>query len=127
MKKEEIDKLITDSLNKDEAEFYNTLDEENVFQMWSSVYTGKNRWIAIVQSVFITIFAFAAIYCGYMFFTVETMTDILRYGAGMFIFMMFTAFLKLWLWNQMDKNSILREMKRIEFQVALLMEKISGR
>ncbi len=125
MKKEEIDKLITESLSKDEAEFYKTLDEENVFKMWSGVYTGKNGWIAIIQSVFITIFVFAAIYCGYRFFTVETVAEMLRYGAGMFIFMMFTAFLKLWLWNQIDKNSILRKIKRIEFQVAVLMEKIS--
>jgi len=125
MKKEEIDKLITESLSKDEAEFYKTLDEENVFKMWSGVYTGKNGWIAIIQSVFITIFVFAAIYCGYRFFTVETVAEMLRYGAGMFIFMMFTSFLKLWLWNQIDKNSILREIKRIEFQVAVLMEKIS--
>ncbi len=125
MKKEEIDKLITESLSKDEAEFYKTLDEENVFKMWSGVYTGKNGWIAIIQSVFITIFVFAAIYCGYRFFTVETVAEMLRYGAGMFIFMMFTSFLKLWLWNQIDKNSILRKIKRIEFQVAVLMEKIS--
>ncbi len=125
MKKEEIDKLITESLSKDEAEFYKSLDEENVFKMWSGVYTGKNGWIAIIQSVFITIFVFAAIYCGYRFFTVETVAEMLRYGAGMFIFMMFTSFLKLWLWNQIDKNSILRKIKRIEFQVAVLMEKIS--
>lgn len=127
MNKEEIDKLITESLNKDEAEFYSSLDEENVFKMWSGVYSGKNGWIAIIQSVFIIIFVIAAVYCGYRFFIVETITEMLRYGAGMFIFLMFTAFLKLWLWNQMDKLSIFREMKRIEFQVAILMEKISGR
>lgn len=83
--------------------------------------------IAIIQSVFIIIFVIAAVYCGYRFFTVETITEMLRYGAGMFIFLMFTAFLKLWLWNQMDKLSIFREMKRIEFQVVILLEKISGR
>lgn len=125
MNKEEIDKLITESLNKDEAEFYKMLDEESVFKSWGSVYTGKNGWIAIVMSVFITIFVVAAFYCGYQFFTVESNLEMLRYGAGMFIFMMFTAFLKLWLWNQMDKNAIIREIKRIEFQVAVLMEKIS--
>ena len=34
MKKEEVDRLITESLSRDEAEFYRNLDkEENVFRM----------------------------------------------------------------------------------------------
>jgi hypothetical protein len=124
MEKEEIDKLITETLSRDEAEFYKTLDEENVFKMWSGIYSGKIRWIAMLLSMFIAIFAFAAFYSGYLFFTVETMEEMIRYGAGMFICIIFTAFLKLWLWNQMDKNALLRELKRIEFQVAVLTEKI---
>lgn len=123
MKKEEVDKLITESLNKDEAEFYNTLDEESVFKMWGGVYTGKNSWIAVILSIFTVVFVIAVFYSGYKFFNVQTTVEMLRYGAGLFIFMMFTAMLKVWLWMQMDKNSIIREMKRIEFQVALLMEK----
>jgi hypothetical protein len=125
MKKEEIDKLITESLSKDEAEFYRQFDEEDLMKMWVGVYKGKYGWIAAIQSVFITIFVVIAVYCGYRFFTVETTTELFRYGAAMFIAMMFTALLKLWLWMQMVRNSTLREMKRIEFQVAVLMEKIS--
>ncbi|WP_339609081.1 DUF6768 family protein [uncultured Roseivirga sp.] len=30
---------------------------------------------------------------------------------------------KIWSWNQMDKNSLLREIKRLEFQVSLLGKK----
>lgn len=127
MKKKEIDHFITQSLNKDEAEFYSNLDEEGVFKMWGGLYKGKYGWLAAIQSVFITIFVVIAIYCGYWFFSVDTTTEMLRYGAGLFIAMMFTAMLKLWLWMQMDKNSILREMKRIEYQVAVLMEKISDK
>jgi uncharacterized membrane protein len=125
MKKEEIDKLITDSLTKEEAEFYNHFEEEGVFESWFGVYKGKHGWMAAVQSIFITISTVVAIYCGYRFFTVDTMIELFRYGAGMFIGIMFTAFLKLWLWMQIDKNSVLREMKRMEFQIAVLMEKIS--
>jgi predicted small integral membrane protein len=123
MKKDDIDKLITESLSKDEAEFYKTLEEENVFKMWSGIYSGKNSWIAIILSILIIVFVFSAFYSGYRFFTEETVVGMLRYGAGMFIGLILTAFLKLWLWNQMDKNAIIRELKRIEFQVALLMEK----
>jgi hypothetical protein len=35
--------------------------------------------------------------------------------------------IKLWQWMQMDKETVMREMKRLEFQVAVLMEKNSDR
>lgn len=123
MKKEEIDKLIIESLNKDEAEFYRNLEEEGIFKMWWRLFSGVNGWLAIIQSVFITVFAIITIYSGYHFFTVEATIELLRYGAVMFIGIIFTGMMKLWLFMQMDKNVILREMKRIEYQIAVLMEK----
>ncbi|MTI86435.1 MAG: hypothetical protein FH748_00550 [Balneolaceae bacterium] len=125
MKKEEIDQLITESLNKDEAEFYNALDEENIFKMWGRVYTGKNGWAAIIQSIAIAIFAAVGIYCGYQFFTTSSTHLMFKYGAGMFISMIFASQLKSWVWNQINKIALIREIKRIEFQVAVLMEKLS--
>jgi len=127
MKNEEIDKLITDSLGKEEAEFYKQFEEEDVFESWFGVYKGKQGWIAAVQSIIIIVAVVVAVYCGYRFFTVESTTELMRYGAGMFIGIIFTAFLKLWLWMQMVKNSIVHEMKRVEFQVAVLMEKLSDK
>ncbi len=125
MKKEEIDKLITESLSKEDAEFYNQFEEEDVFESWFGVYKGKFAWIAIIQSIVIIAAVSVAVYCGYHFFTSESTTDLIRYGALMFLGLLFTSFLKLWLWMQMVKNSIVREMKRVEFQVAVLMEKLS--
>jgi len=123
-KKEDIDRLITESLNQDEAEFYNNLEEEGVFKMWFGLYTGTlGKW-AILISFIQLVFTVLAFYWGYQFFTVEGTEEFFHYGAGMFIAMMVTAMLKLWHWMQMDKNSIIREMKRLEFQVAVLMEKV---
>lgn len=123
----EIDKRIKECLNDDELELFNSMGEENLFSAWMGIYSGENKFIAIALSVFTTIFVIAAFYCGYHFFTTETQPEMLRYGAAMFIFFMFTAFLKLWVWNQMDKRAILRELKRVEFQLSLLMKISSDR
>lgn len=120
-----INSRIKKCLNDDELELFNSMDEENMFSAWIGIYSGQNKFIAIALSVFTTIFALAAFYCGYHFFTTETEPEILRYGAAMFIFFIFTAFLKLWFWNQMDKRAILRELKRVELQLSLLMKKSS--
>ncbi|MCA1802741.1 MAG: hypothetical protein LC662_09805 [Rhodothermaceae bacterium] len=128
MKKEEIDKLITESLNKEEAEFYHNLEEEE--GLWKSIgrlYTGKLAWITAVMSIVHLIVAVVAFYCGYKLFTAESTIEILRYGSGMFLALMFASMIKLWTWLQMHKNSILREMKRMEYQIAVLMDKSTGK
>jgi hypothetical protein len=124
-KMKDIDKRIIETMNNDEAELFSSMDEENLFSSWMGIYSGENKYIAIVLSVFTTIFAIAAFYFGYHFFTTEAQPEMIRYGAAMFIFIIFTAFIKLWFWNQMDKRAILREIKRAEFQLSLLMKKSS--
>jgi len=119
----DIDKRIKECLNDDEIELFNSMNEENLFSSWMGIYSGHNKYITIALSVFTTLFVIAAFYCGYHFFTTETQSEMLRYGAAMFIFFMFTAFLKLWIWNQMDKRSILREIERMEFLLSLLLKK----
>jgi len=127
MEKEEIDQLIEKSLSKEEAAFYNDLDQQGVFSMWFDLYTGKLGPWAILLAFFQLVFTVLAFWLGYKFFTVEGVEPMLRYGGGFFIAILFVQILKLWHWMQMDKNSILREMKRLEFQVAVLMEKIADK
>jgi len=124
MKKEEIDQLITESLNKDEAEFYRSLDgDQGLFQMIRGMYKGKLAWITGVMTFVHTIITAIAFYTGYLLFTTDNTADMIQYGSIMFIALIFAAMIKLWTWMQMNRNSILQEIKRLEFQVAALMEK----
>ncbi len=126
MKKEDIDRLITESLGREEAEFYRELDQQGMFRMWGNLYTGKLGGWAIMVTLFQLVFTVLAFYWGYKFFTVEGIEPMLQYGGGLLIAVVFTGMLKLWHWMQMDKNDILREIKRLEFQVAVMMEKNQG-
>ncbi|MEQ9308421.1 MAG: DUF6768 family protein [Balneolaceae bacterium] len=125
MKKEEIDQLIEESLSKEDAQFYNELDEQGMFKQWGGLYSGKlGKWAVVVTTfqILITILAF---WFGYKFFTVEDSILMAKYGVGLLIGVIMNGLLKQWHWMQMDKNTILLEMKRIEFQVAVLKEKFS--
>ncbi|WP_138431599.1 DUF6768 family protein [Fodinibius saliphilus] len=126
MTEEEIDKLITESLDKEETEFYNNLTEKSIFSMWGELYTGKLGWLAILMSIFHTFIVVICFYCGFKLFIVEGITEILRYGTVLFIALTFGAMIKLWHWMQIDKNSILKEIKRLEFQIAMLTEKVTN-
>ena len=124
---QEIDRLISESLNKEEAEFYASLEEERLPQKVKSLYSGKFGRMAVLTAIVHTIAVGVAVYCGYKLFTSPDVVEILRYSVVLFIAWSFGIMIKLWQWMQMDKESVMREMKRLEFQVAVLMEKKSDR
>jgi len=122
---EEIDKLIKETLTQEEAKFYDSLDEQNIFQMLFGLFKGKNAWINILLNVMILVFFAFLIYSGIQFFNAETTNDLVKWGFGSFTLLFCITTLKLYAWMQMDKNAILREMKRLELQVMSLSGKMS--
>lgn len=120
--KEEIDQLITESLNKEEAEFYKNLEEEGLFGMITGLYNGKLSWVVIASTIVHILALAVTIYCTYYLFTVESTGKMIQYGAVMFLAMSFAVMTKLSQWMQMYTNSVIRELKRLEYQVAVLME-----
>ncbi|MEP1150759.1 MAG: DUF6768 family protein [Balneola sp.] len=123
--KEDIDKLIEESLNENEISFYNDLEEKGLFKQWFGLYKGAFKGWAILITTMQLILTALTFYLGYAFFTEDLSTDLIHFGGLFFIVFISVAMLKLWHWMQMDKNSILREMKRIEFQIAVLSEKMN--
>ena len=119
-KMEEIDQLIKESLSEEEAKFYDNLDEQNVFQMLGGVFHGKNRWIMLLFNVFTFVFLGMLIYCIVQFFNTEVTNELIKWSVAGIICVMAVSMLKLFIWMQMDKNAILREMKRLELQVSSL-------
>ena len=119
----EIDDLIKETLTKEEAEFYDDLDEQNPFEMIGGLFRGKNSWIIIIINI-VMLIAFAAfIYCVVNFLEAEETNELIRWAAGGFTCFFAVLMLKLFGWMQMDKNAILREMKRLELQISSLAVK----
>jgi len=122
---EDIDKLIKETLTQEEAKFYDELEEQNVFQMLIGLFTGKNKWIIILMNVMTLIFFALFIYCLVQFFDTEVTNELIKWGIGGFVCLIAVSMLKLFAWMQMDKNAILREIKRLELQVSSLSMKMS--
>jgi hypothetical protein len=121
----EIDDLIKESLTHEEAEFYNQLDAQNPIEMLGGLFRGKNRWFIIVINI-VMLFAFGAfIYCLIHFLNAETTENLIKWGAGGFVGLIILSMLKIFTWMQMDKNALLREMKRLELQISSLAGKQS--
>jgi len=122
---EEIDKLIKETLTKEEAKFYQELEEQNVFQMVLGLFHGKNRWIMFGMNFMTLVFFGLAIYCTVQFFNTSDTNELIKWGIGGLVFLFGVSMLKVFAWMQMDKNAIIREIKRLELQVSSLSGKMS--
>ena len=125
MKKEnkKIDSLIKEALSEEEATYYAKLDEQNYIVQYGQLFKGKQGWLTAV--ITIAIFGlFATVIYGFIQFNnaIEIKDQIL-YAIIILMAFFSIAILKIWNWMQMDKNSVLREMKRLELQVSILAEK----
>ena len=124
---EKIDQLIKEALTEEEVEFYDKLDEQNVFQMLGGLFTGKNKWIMVVMNVAMLLIFILLIFCVIRFFSTDITNELIKWAIAGLICINAISLLKLFAWMQMDKNSIRRELKRLELQISNLASKLSNK
>ena len=124
---EEIDDMIRQALSEEEAKFYDELGEQTLPEMVGGLFKGRLKWLTIMTMVIMVIFVALAFYCAVQFFTAEDLRLTIIWGACTFSFLLATSMLKLFHWMQMDKNAVIREIKRLELQVGLLNSKIEAK
>lgn len=97
-------------------------DEASVFQLIGDVMLGRQRWFTALVFLFSLTFFGLGIYCVVrMFQTVDARTAVL-WAVGVIWCALSVAMLKIWFWMQMDKYALVREIKRLEIQVARIAE-----
>jgi hypothetical protein len=120
-KKENIDDLIKQALTEEESEILERLGEEqSIFEQLLSNFQGKMKWISMYVAFMILVFFILSIYCLIQFVNAEDLRLMMMWGAGMGGSLLTVVMLKMWQWMQMDKNTLLREIKRLEFHLAAL-------
>jgi len=66
-----------------------------------------------------------AVYCAYQMFDTEILSLKIEWLSGLIISFMIFAIARLWFFMELNRLSILREMKRLEMQVTLTSKKIN--
>ncbi|NHF61220.1 hypothetical protein FK220_017845 [Flavobacteriaceae bacterium TP-CH-4] len=126
MKKEmnKIDELIKETLDTEEARFYDELEEQNLMGKLGQAHRGKTGWLVSIMTVAHLLIFVAFIYCIVQFFNTQVTNELVIWSAAGFICMIAMAMLKLYVWMQMDKNDLLRELKRLELQISALSHRL---
>lgn len=115
---DDLDKKIEEALGAEDRELYESLGEQGIFAQLFGIYNGKIGPIALFATLMTLALFGGAVYCGWHFLSAEAPLEATRWGAGAVLLMVMVGFLKIWFWMRMESNRILREVKRVELQIA---------
>lgn len=116
-----LDQAIRQALSAEDAEFLAKFEkEQSPFNEAMNTFSGK--WGAMnVFAALVTFAMFGAtLYCAWNMLQTADVRATLLWGVGVVVTMLAVAMLKMYFWMEMNKNVTLREVKRLELQVARL-------
>lgn len=115
-----LDQAIREALSAEDAEFLAKFESENPVREALGTFNGK--WGAMNLFAAIVTFAMFGLFCWcvWQFFHASETRDLIFWAAGSLWAALAVAMLKMYFWMEMNKNVVLREVKRLELQVARL-------
>lgn len=114
-----LDEAISETLSKEDAEFLARFDEEPGFsrQMFG-ILRGPMAWIYWLFLIFAVPIAFLGIYAGWKFATEPELIVMIRWGGLTAFCLAVLITVRIVFFLQINTNQVLRELKRVELQVA---------
>ncbi|APR51261.1 DUF6768 family protein [Sphingomonas koreensis] len=114
----DMDELIDEALDAEERELLRALDEPGFFSQAFSVFRGPAGWMSIVMMIWQAAMFIAGVWAAWHFFEATDPVTQLRWGLPAAILLIFAAMFKMALMPRMESNRLLRELKRLELQLA---------
>ena len=123
---DEIDAAIRQALAQEDRELLDRLSAEPSIQAQAfAVMRGQNRGLVVLCMVAMTALMVLAVWCAVRFFDAEEVRDMLMFATVFSVALLAGMAIKIWFWMELIKNSVVREVKRLELQVARLSERLS--
>ncbi|WP_425410156.1 DUF6768 family protein [Hyphococcus sp.] len=115
---DDLDKQIEDVLNEEDRALLKQFPEQGLMGQIKSVFQGRMAWVSVMSLIVGTILNIAFFYAAWKFFTITDINAKLLWGGGAWFLATMVAFMKVWFWMRMESNRVLRELKRLELQIA---------
>ena len=103
---------------------YDIGQEETLFQMVGRSFRGRQWWMTCIAWAYMFLFTGLAVFAAVRFFSVETTRDQILYATIFAVTAAMAMGVKMWYWTILNRNSIQREIKRLELRITKLTEKL---
>jgi len=117
----DLDRAIRQSLSSEDAELYDRLGaDQALHRQVRATFEGQLRWMNVVGWIAGFLLFGVACVMAWRFMQAPAVEEMLRWGAASALAFAGLALVKVWFWMELQKNAIVREVKRLELQVASL-------
>lgn len=116
-----LDDQIRQALNEDEQALFDRLGADmSLNELMVAPFRSRMRWWSAYAFVMTFALFLVAVWCGWHFFTLDGASDRIFWGLCALAAMMAVSMLKLWFFMEMNRLSVVREIRRVELQLAAL-------
>ena len=117
----DLDQAIRQSLSAEDAALLDRLGaDQALHRQVLATFEGRLRWFNVAGWIAGVVLFGVACVLAWRFVQAEELGDMLRWGAASALAFAGIALIKMWFWLELQKNAIVREVKRLEVQVASL-------
>jgi len=111
----------------DAAGDFGPAQEETFRQMLAGTFRSQPRWMSLIAWTYILVFTAIAVIAAVQFFGAEAVRGQILWATVFLTSNMIIMMLKMWFWMIMNRNRIIREVKRLELRIAELTDQAGGR
>lgn len=121
----DIDAKIRATLEEEDAELLKKLDADlSLRDQVTASFHGRTSWLMTIMTIIIFPIFAIGVWSGWEFLQAEETRELARWAVAFWLAMMAIAVLKTFYWMELSKNAVVREVKRLELQVAALAARL---
>lgn len=113
-----LDRLIEETLNTEDRALFAQYEEQGLLGQVGGLFAGKLGWVNGVQIVAQLAMTAAGAVAAVKFIGADDPIAMARWGMLLLFLMMAISVIKMMQWQQIQANRIIREVKRVELQLA---------
>ena len=117
---QDVDAMIEEALDAEERELLRSLEEPGFFSQAFGLFRGPTGWMSMVMMFWQAVLFIAGAWAAWRFFEAADPVSQLRWGLPALLLLVFAGMLKMALLPRMESNRLMRELKRVELQIAHL-------
>lgn len=119
----DLDDRIKEALRREHGELVDgDVPAANLHEMLSDAFHGRNRVFTVMAFVMTLLFLGLSVYCAVEFFRAGDLKEAIAWAAGYGTALATVIAMKIWFWMEMQRASVMREVKRVELQLLRLFE-----
>lgn len=106
----------------EKEDLYDTSREDTIREMFTSAFHGRTWWMATIAWIYMLGWTAVAVLAAVWFFRATEVKDLIMFARIFLTMVVFVGLTKMWYIMLINRNSVKREVKRLELRVAELTE-----